>query len=181
MRASLADQACTLAIGIGANLPSPVGGPLHTLQALRPLLAQALVEQWTAWGAAPPALRWSPLFRTAPVGGPAGQPDYLNAVLLVEGGGAGAPDAARAEQVLERLQGLERQFGRERREHWGPRSLDLDVLWWGELCCSGEHLVLPHPLWRQRSFVLAPLAALRGEAIPPDWPQPLPGCVGWPE
>ena len=54
MRASLADQACTLAIGIGVNLPSPVGGPLDTLQALRPLLAQALVEQWTAWGAVPP-------------------------------------------------------------------------------------------------------------------------------
>ncbi len=179
MRASLADQACALAIGIGANLPSPVGGPLDTLQALRPLLAQVLVEQWSVWGAAPPALRWSPLFRTAPVGGPPGQPDYLNAVLLVEG--EGDPQPSWAEQLLQRLQGLERQFGRERRERWGPRTLDLDVLWWGDLQCCGERLVLPHPLWRQRSFVLAPLAALRGEVIPPDWPQPLPGCAGWPE
>ena len=116
MRASLADQACTLAIGIGANLPSPVGGPLHTLQALRPRLAEALAAQWTAWGAAPPALRWSPLFCTAPVGGPPGQPDYLNAVLLVEAAGVGAPQPGRAERLLERLQALESQFGRERRE-----------------------------------------------------------------
>ncbi len=181
MRASLADQACTLAIGIGANLPSPAGEPFATLLALRPLLAEALAEQWGAWGAAPPALQWSPLFCTAPVGGPPGQPDYFNAVLLAEGEAAGAPDAARAEQLLERLQGLELQFGRERSERWGPRSLDLDLLWWGDLQCRGAHLVLPHPLWRQRPFVLAPLAALRGETIPPDWPQPLPGCAGWPE
>ena len=181
MRASLADQACTLAIGIGANLPSPVGGPLDTLQALRPLLTEALAAQWTAWGAAQPALQWSPLFRTPPVGGPPGQPDYLNAVLLVEAEGVGAPQPDRAERLLERLQALELQFGRERWERWGPRSLDLDLLWWGGLQCSGERLVLPHPLWNQRPFVLAPLAALRGEAIPPDWPQPLPGCAGWPE
>jgi len=179
VRASLADQACKLAIGIGANLPSPAGEPRDTLQALRPLLTEALVQQWRAWGAAPPALQWSPLFRTAPVGGPPGQPDYLNAVLLVAA--PGPPHAARAEQLLKRLQGLERQFGRERRELWGARSLDLDVLWWGDLQCCGASLVLPHPLWRQRSFVLAPLAALRGEVIPPDWPQPLPGCAGWPE
>jgi len=77
------------------------------------------------------------------------------------------------------LQGLERQFGRERRERWGPRSLDLDLLWWGELQCSSENLVLPHPLWSQRPFVLAPLAALRGDPIQSDWPQPLPRCPGW--
>jgi 2-amino-4-hydroxy-6-hydroxymethyldihydropteridine diphosphokinase len=79
------------------------------------------------------------------------------------------------------LQGLEHLFGRERRERWGPRSLDLDLLWWGELQFSGERLVLPHPLWSHRSFVLAPLAALRGDRLQPDWPQPLPGCPSWPE
>ncbi len=179
MRASLADQACTLAIGIGANLPSPAGEPLATLLALRPLLAEALAAQWGAWGLEGPRLRWSPLVCSQAVGGPPGQPNYLNAVLLVEGDGA--PQSARAEQLLERLQGLERQFGRERRERWGPRSLDLDLLWWGELRCSSENLVVPHPLWTQRAFVLAPLAALRGDPIQPEWPQPLPGCPGWPE
>ncbi|MFM8545982.1 MAG: 2-amino-4-hydroxy-6-hydroxymethyldihydropteridine diphosphokinase [Vulcanococcus sp.] len=179
MRASLADQARTLALGLGANLPSPAGEPLVTLVALRPLLAAALRELWATWGEAPPVLQWSPLFRTAPVGGPPGQPDYLTAVLLVRA--EGVHQERRSLELLDRLQQLECQFGRERRERWGPRSLDLDLLWWGGLQCRSERLELPHPLWRQRPFVLAPLAALQGVAPQPDWPQPLPGRSGWPE
>ena len=179
VRASLADQARTLALGLGANVPSPAGEPLATLVALRPLLAAALQQLWATWGEAPPVLQWSPLFRTAPVGGPPDQPDYLNAVLLVLGGGI--PQERRALEVLGRLQQLETQFGRERREHWGPRSLDLDLLWWGALQCSSARLVLPHPLWRERPFVLAPLAVLQGVPLQPEWPQPLAGVPGWPE
>jgi 2-amino-4-hydroxy-6-hydroxymethyldihydropteridine diphosphokinase len=145
IRAEVSD--CSLAVALGANLPSPAGDPLATLLALRPLLTTTLQQLWAAWGDGPPALHWSPLFRTAAVGGPPGQPDYLNAVLLVE-----------------------RQFGRERRERWGPRSLDLDLLWWGPLRCSNERLVLPHPLWSQRPFVLAPLAAIDGDLVPPGAP-----------
>jgi len=169
----------SLAVALGANLPSPAGEPLVTLVALRPLLAAALRELWDAWGEAPPVLQWSPLFRTAPVGGPPDQPDYLNAVLLVRGGGI--PQERRALEVLVRLQQLEAQFGRERREHWGPRSLDLDLLWWGALQCSSERLLLPHPLWRQRPFVLAPLAVLQGVPLEPGWPQPLARVPAWPE
>ena len=169
----------SLAVAIGANLPSPVGEPLATLVALRPMLTATLQELWAVWGYGPPELQWSPLFRTAPVGGPPGQPDYLNAVLLVRG--EGTTEERRALEVLDRLQLLELRFGRERRQRWGPRSLDLDLLWWGPLQCKSERLVLPHPLWSQRPFVLAPLAALRGDPIQPDWPQPLPGCSGWPE
>jgi len=169
----------SLAVALGANLPSPAGEPLATLVALRPLLAAALRELWDAWRDGSPVLQWSPLFRTAPVGGPPDQPDYFNAVLLVRGGGV--PQERRALELLDRLQQLECQFGRERRERWGPRSLDLDLLWWGGLQCRSERLELPHPLWRQRPFVLAPLAALQGVAPQPDWPQPLPGRPGWPE
>jgi 2-amino-4-hydroxy-6-hydroxymethyldihydropteridine diphosphokinase len=100
-------------------------------------------------------------------------------VLLVRGDGC--PEERRALEVLDRLQQLELRFGRERRERWGPRSLDLDLLWWGALQCKSERLVLPHPLWGQRPFVLAPLAALQGEAPQPEWPQPLHGRPGWPE
>jgi len=169
----------SLAVGLGANLPSPAGEPLATLVALRPLLAAALQQLWATWGEAPPVLQWSPLFRTAPVGGPPDQLDYLNAVLLVRA--EGVPQERRALELLDRLQQLECQFGRERLERWGPRSLDLDLLWWGGLQCRSERLELPHPLWRQRPFVLAPLAALQGVAPQPDWPQPLPGRSGWPE
>ena len=188
----------SLAIALGANLPSPAGLPMATLLALRPLL----VQQLRAWAAVDALqLHWSPLFCTAPVGGPADQPDYLNAVLVVQGAAAPTPDRAAA--LLAQLQALERHFGRERRERWGPRSLDLDLLWWGGLQLADDALVLPHPRWSQRSFVLAPLQAIErrwGQALLlPDrearlpqlvataaatgeaWPEPLPGREGWPE
>ena len=145
--ASLADQG--LAIGLGANLPSAVGGPIETLIALRPELQVCL-------GAA--ELRWSPLFRTAPVGGPPDQPDYINAVVVLDQ--PPEPTAAAAMELLRRLQALESQFGRLRKERWGPRTLDLDLLWWGTLQLQSSELELPHPRWADRAFVLAPLAVL---------------------
>ena len=154
MGASLADQG--LAIGLGANLPSAAGGPIETLIALRPELQACL-------GAA--ELRWSPLFRTAPVGGRPDQPDYINAVVVLDQ--PPEPTAAAAMELLRSLQALESQFGRLRQERWGPRTLDLDLLWWGtlqlqgsELQLQGSELQLPHPRWAERAFVLAPLAAL---------------------
>ena len=145
--ASLADQG--LAIGLGANLPSAAGGPIETLIALRPELQVCLGEA---------KLRWSPLFRTAPVGGPPDQPDYINAVVVVDQ--PPEPTAAAAMELLRRLQALESQFGRVRQERWGPRTLDLDLLWWGTLQLQDSELELPHPRWTERAFVLAPLAAL---------------------
>ncbi|MFM7674384.1 MAG: 2-amino-4-hydroxy-6-hydroxymethyldihydropteridine diphosphokinase [Synechococcus sp.] len=155
----------SLAIGLGANL----GDPAATLTAVRPPLAEALRQWWPGDGT--PELAWSPLFRTAPVGGPPGQPDYLNAVLLARGAALAAPEATAGdpEALLRALQALELRFGRERREHWGPRRLDLDLLWCGPRPWRSASLLLPHPLWSQRGFVLAPLAALV-----PHW-QP-PGC-----
>ena len=151
MGASLADQG--LAIGLGANLPSAAGGPVETLIALRPRLN---AELQACFGEV--ILRWSPLFRTAPVGGPPNQPDYINAVLVVDQ--SPDPTAAAALELLRRLQALELQFDRVREERWGPRTLDLDLLWWGTLQLQSTELELPHPRWRERAFVLAPLAAL---------------------
>ncbi|MCT0208458.1 2-amino-4-hydroxy-6-hydroxymethyldihydropteridine diphosphokinase [Synechococcus sp. CS-1332] len=144
----------SLAIAIGANL----GDPAASFAAVRPLLAAAL----EAWAVAPLQLNWSPRFRTAPVGGPPGQPPYLNAVLLVQGGAGAAREGSWPDPValLEQLQQLEARFGRERREHWGPRRLDLDLLWCGAITCCSTELVLPHPRLGERAFVLAPLAAI---------------------
>lgn len=168
MRASLADQADrlsralqrpgTLAIALGANLPSPAGPPAATLLAVRPRLEQLLAD----WARAPLQCRWSPLLQTAPVGGPPGQSDFVNGALLVELPRA-TPTTERALALLCGLQQLESRFGRPplaERLHWGPRSLDLDLLWWGSLVVEHPQLRLPHPLWRQRPFVLEPLAAL---------------------
>ena len=214
MRASLADQ--SLAIALGANLPSPAGAPADTLVAVRPQLEGLLQRWWAAlMGAAaagpldaPPGLQchWSPLFTTAPVGGPADQPDYCNAVLVVACGPPWpAPSVAAAAELLDALHQLERRYGRQRRERWGPRSLDLDLLWWGELAVASASLELPHPRWHERDFVLAPLLAIerrRGVALgcphpaglsltaaasaaqPPlaePVPEPLPPRSGWPE
>jgi 2-amino-4-hydroxy-6-hydroxymethyldihydropteridine diphosphokinase len=152
----------SLAVAIGANL----GDPVATFGALRPRLEAEL----GAWAAAPLQLSWSPRFRTQPVGGPPGQPPYLNAVLLARLAtpplpAAPWPDPAR---LLARLLQLEATFGRERRERWGPRRLDLDLLWCGPFICGSPELELPHPRLGERAFVLAPLAA-----IDPDLPLPV--------
>ena len=146
-------MADTIAIALGANL----GDPAATLAAVRPLLAE-LVQ--------PARCRWSPLFRTEPVGGPADQPPYCNAVLLL------GPPLPHLEPhaLLRQLQTLETRFGRQRLVHWGPRSLDLDLLWWGDLVCDDAALQLPHPRLLERSFVLAPLAAIDAELVPPGQP-----------
>ena len=181
MDASLADQlggvppgTGSIAIALGANL----GDPAATLIAVRPLLAEALAG-WFLGDSPPtqrgPTLHWSPLFRTEPVGGPAGQPPYLNGAVVMESPAwlgrcppesqpqtLGAPLA-----LLEILQALEAQFGRQRLEPWGPRSLDLDLLWCGDLCCNSGVLDLPHPRLLERSFVLAPLAAIDPNLMPP--------------
>jgi 2-amino-4-hydroxy-6-hydroxymethyldihydropteridine diphosphokinase len=155
----------TLAVALGANL----GDPAATLVAVRPLLAELLTPlAEPSPDAPPPHLRWSPLFRTAPVGGPPGQPDYLNAVVLLEGVRPDVDPLA----LLAALQELERRFGRERRERWGPRLLDLDLLWCGERVCRQGGLELPHPRLSERAFVLAPLAAIDPQLPPPLADQP---------
>jgi 2-amino-4-hydroxy-6-hydroxymethyldihydropteridine diphosphokinase len=98
------------------------------------------------------------------VGGPPGQPAYLNGVLLVEGVAGLEP---RPLELLQGLQALEAQFGRQRLEAWGPRTLDLDLLWWGDQRVQAAALELPHPRLQQRSFVLAPLAAIDPLLVPP--------------
>ncbi|MFZ9850735.1 MAG: 2-amino-4-hydroxy-6-hydroxymethyldihydropteridine diphosphokinase [Vulcanococcus sp.] len=177
MRASLADQpgATSLAIALGANLPGPAGSPIHTLVAVRPQL-EALVQQGWPGRHGPLVFHWSPLFTTAPVGGPADQPPYGNAVLVVEA--VAEPAVAYAQELLQALHQLEQHHGRERRERWGPRSLDLDLLWWGDLQLSTPSLALPHPLWPQRGFVLAPLLAIERRR---GWPIRCPQPVGFVE
>ena len=170
MRNSLADQTHSLAVALGANQAGPGGSPLQTLKAVRPLL-EGVVGSWaqtveennpekTASNRACSALTfsWSPLQQTDPVGGPPDQPSYLNAVLLVKDLEL-KPASMAALHLLDALQQLERSFGRNRsqEERWGPRSLDLDLLFWGELRLDHARLTLPHPRLHLRCFVMEPL------------------------
>jgi 2-amino-4-hydroxy-6-hydroxymethyldihydropteridine diphosphokinase len=98
-----------------------------------------------------PRLRFlavSPLYQTAPVGGPE-QPDYLNAVVIGE-------TSMPAQSLLERCHSLEDAFGRVRGERWGPRTLDLDLIVYGDEVSESPGLILPHPRAHERAFVLAP-------------------------
>ena len=167
MSASLADQPQSLAIALGANLPSAAGVPRQTLITVRPQLEQLLI----AWGrSALGEMRcsWSPLLETAPVGGPPGQPLYSNAVVLCAGVKRSTSMAA-ALQLLTELHQLERCFGRDRDQElpWGPRTLDLDLLFWGEWRLDHPQLVLPHPRLHLRQFVLEPLLAAMQRSV--DW------------
>ena len=103
---------------------------------------------------------WSRIFETAPQGGSPGQPRYLNAVLAVA-------TALSPEQLLARCQAVEREFGRERRERWGARTLDIDILACGDRVSDAPGLILPHPRLHLRSFVLLPLLE-----VAPEWRHP---------
>ena len=156
----------SVAVALGANRPSAAGSPRETLVAVRPLLEDLL----RVWSDQELVCRWSSLHDTAPVGGPPDQPRYCNAVMLVEGLQIASPvRGLRHCNCWMSSSGLEQQFGRDRsREQlWGPRSLDLDLLFWGELRLEHPRLQLPHPRLHLRRFVLAPLLeAMQGSAAP---------------
>lgn len=90
----------------------------------------------------------SPVYETVPVGGPP-QPEYLNAVLI-------ADTSLPAADLLRFGQAAEAAFGRVRQEVWGPRTLDVDVIVYGDVVSDDPELTLPHPRAWERAFVLAP-------------------------
>ena len=104
----------------------------------------------------------SPVYQTAPVGGPDQQADYLNAVVIAE-------TTMPAQAVLERCHGLEAAFGRVRGELWGPRTLDLDLIIYGDEVSNSPGLTLPHPRAHERAFVLAPWHDADPGALLPGW------------
>lgn len=128
-------------IGLGGNL----GDPHRTL-----------VSASTAIGNLPDTtvIGRSSIYESAPIG-PGPQAPYLNAALQIQ---TGLP----ARALLEHLQRLEEAHGRERRERWGPRTLDLDILLFGRNAIHEVDLQIPHPRIAERNFVLHPLQDLLG-------------------
>ena len=94
---------------------------------------------------------------TKPVGGPE-QPNYLNAICILE-------SELPATDLLALLHGIEKSLGRERKEKWGPRTIDLDLIQYGSLLSKAQELELPHPRAHERRFVLEPWAELEPDAI----------------
>ena len=123
-----------------------------------------------AVAALPDVVAVSPVYETEPVGGPADQGPYLNLVVELD-------TELSPRQLLEVARGLEEAAGRERAERWGPRTLDVDVLLVGDLNMDEPDLVVPHPRMWERRFVLAPLADLAPDVVPPDWQSRVAGAV----
>ena len=118
----------------------------------------------------PDVVAVSPVYETDPVGGPPGQPLYLNAVVELRTG-------LDPRALLEVGRGLEEAANRLRTAPDGPRTLDVDVLLVGDLQVDEPDLVVPHPRMFERRFVLAPLADLAPEVVPEGWEGRAEGAV----
>lgn len=92
----------------------------------------------------------SSVYETAPWG-KEDQPSFLNAVVETE-----IPKSS-PEEFLKKLQEIEKKIGRQKREKWGPREIDVDILFWGNKKIKSDTLTIPHPYWKERDFVLKPL------------------------
>lgn len=97
--------------------------------------------------------RW---YQSEAIGGPANQPDYLNAVCCFD-------YQKRPLELLLWLQQIEQESGRVREIHWGPRTLDLDIIWCENFECDTQDLTVPHPRAHERAFVLRPLQDLNAD------------------
>jgi len=129
-------------IALGAN----IGNPQEQMD-----LAVAMLREATDFKVV------SDYFSTKPVSDIA-QPDYLNAVCIVE-------SELPATDLLALLHGIEKTLGRERNEKWGPRTIDLDLIQYGSLLSSADELQLPHPRAHERRFVLEPWHSIEPDAI----------------
>jgi 2-amino-4-hydroxy-6-hydroxymethyldihydropteridine diphosphokinase len=106
----------------------------------------------------PDVIRVSPVYETDPVGGPPGQQPFLNVVVEL------STDRT-ARQLLVAAQTAEEQANRVRRERWGPRTLDVDVLLVGDAVIHDHDLIIPHPRMWERAFVLVPLGDLAPDIV----------------
>jgi 2-amino-4-hydroxy-6-hydroxymethyldihydropteridine diphosphokinase len=132
-------------VGLGSNLGDRAAHLLLGLSALSRLPKTRL-------------LRLSPVYETDPVGPP--QPPYLNMVAELE-------TELSPKGLLAEMLRIEKALGRERRERWGPRTLDLDLLLYGDLVLEEAGLSVPHPRLHERAFVLVPLLDLLPEGRHP--------------
>lgn len=104
--------------------------------------------------------RVSSLFENPAVGGPPSAPDFLNGAIELR-------TTLSAQGLLQRLLDIERALGRQRRQKWDPRPIDLDLLLYGDAIIDIPHLHVPHPRLHDRRFVLDPLAEIAGDVVHP--------------
>ncbi|MCC2606647.1 2-amino-4-hydroxy-6-hydroxymethyldihydropteridine diphosphokinase [Planctobacterium marinum] len=135
-------------IGLGANLNNPVRQLHNALSAIKRLPDTQL-------------LKHSGFYSSTPLG-PSDQPEYVNAVAAIS-------SLLTPEALLKALQNIELEQGRTRKaERWGPRTLDLDIILFGQRVINTEHLTVPHYHFQHREFVLYPLYEIAPQLSLPD-------------
>lgn len=134
-------------IGLGSNMDLPEQHITAAIQSLGKIQSTR-------------TLRVSSLYKSKPVG-PQDQDDYINAVAQLD-------TELEPLILLDNLQAIENEHGRVRNERWGPRTLDLDILMFGEKIIQNDRLIIPHPEILNRSFVLVPLIEINPECVIPE-------------
>lgn len=133
-------------VAIGANLGDPLAQAQSAIAHIAALSSTRIIT----------ASSW---YRSKAVG--PRQPDYLNGVVRIE-------TALSPIELLDELQQIELAHGRQRLQHWGPRTLDLDLLLYDGISLQSERLTLPHPQLTGRSFVMVPLLEIAPQLVLPD-------------
>lgn len=134
-------------LGLGSNLghrEKNIAAALNALEGTRGIVVEKV----------------SGLYETDPVGGPPNQNKYINAAAKLR-------TELSPQRLLAVLLKIEASLGRERRERWGPRTIDLDILLYDDLVLSEDGLTIPHPLMHDRRFVMEPLAEIAPNVVHP--------------
>lgn len=134
-------------VGLGSNMADPASQLAGAVARLAALPKTEFVAQ-------------SPFYSSKPVG-PQNQPDFVNGAVWLR-------TELTPLEVLDQLQAIEQAHGRERVQHWGPRTLDLDLLLYGNEAITSERLTVPHAELANRDFVLQPLLDLDPDRVLPD-------------
>ncbi len=138
----------TAYIAVGSNLADPVNQAKQAIEALKTLPESEFIKA-------------SELYSSTPMG-PQNQPDYINAVVAIK-------TNLTPLQLLDCTQAIEQEQGRVRKdERWGPRTLDLDIILYGNEVINSERLTIPHYGMKEREFVLYPLAEIAPSLQLPD-------------
>ena len=164
----------SLCVSLGANINSKFGSPINSLIESRPQIEQIIYnlirstqENQFEKNFLKEIFNWSSLYRTSPHETEVIQPDFINCLLLVESDLLPIPSVEKAKYLLNAFKDIERNFGRIKsinEQRWLPRSLDIDMIWWDNLNIHDEELILPHPRFKIRNFVIAPLSEVLGNS-----------------
>ncbi|CAA0081742.1 2-amino-4-hydroxy-6-hydroxymethyldihydropteridinepyrophosphokinase [BD1-7 clade bacterium] len=132
-------------IGLGSNLNNPL---TQVNQAIDDISTLGTISAQSSW------------YRSKPVG-PQDQPDFINGVVALQ-------TVLEPLPLLDALQSIEQAHHRIREKHWGPRTLDLDILLYNDACIDDPRLSIPHPWMTERAFVLIPLAEIASSLKMPN-------------